>query len=71
MKSEQKTFHGCLPRLKIGSLVLDAVVVVGVVDVRDGADLSLATFLGTKPRTLEPNHVGPEVFVEPRPESFV
>ena len=34
-----------LPRLEIGSLVLDAVVVVGVVDVGDGADLHLPTFL--------------------------
>lgn len=67
-KSEHKTFVVCLPRLKICSFVLDAVVVVGIVDVGDGADLSLTTFLGTKPRTLKSDHVGPKVFVEPRTE---
>ena len=56
-----------LPRLKVGSLVLDAVVVVGVVDVSDGADLHLATFLRTKPRALEADHVGTVILVEPGP----
>ena len=51
-------------------VVVRVVVVVGVVDVGDGADLSLATVLGTEPGTLKPDHVGPEVFVEPRSESF-
>ena len=34
-----------LPSFQVSPLVLDAVVVVGVVDVGDGANLSLATLL--------------------------
>ena len=60
-----------LPRLEIGSLVLDAVVVVGVVDVGDGADLHLPTFLWTKPRALEADHVGTVIFVKPGPEQIL
>jgi hypothetical protein len=59
-----------LPCLQIGSLVLDAVVVVGVVDVGDGADLHLPTLLRTKPWALEPDHVGTVILVEPRSVEF-
>ena len=56
-----------LPRLQVGPLVLDAVVVVGKVNVGDGTDLGLATLLIAEPWPLEANHVGPVVLVEPGP----